>query len=79
MIDATAKIPSGLLSGNVNQFGDFDECLSIRKPVKGKYFLASLDVFLETFGLSEEVDSLVHAHRWIASNSTDVSISEDFF
>lgn len=28
VVDAAARVPSGLLSGNVNQLGDFDECLS---------------------------------------------------
>ncbi|KAK3929981.1 Nose resistant to fluoxetine protein 6 [Frankliniella fusca] len=29
-IDSNARVPPGLLSGNVNQFGDFDECLAVR-------------------------------------------------
>lgn len=27
--DAAAKLPSGLLSGNINQLGNFDQCLSV--------------------------------------------------
>ncbi|CAL7949192.1 unnamed protein product [Xylocopa violacea] len=34
MLDASAKVPSGLLRGNVNQFGDFDECLGVVAHVK---------------------------------------------
>lgn len=41
MLDATAKIPSGLLRGNVNQYGDFDECLEVPNA---KYCLADIDL-----------------------------------
>lgn len=29
MLDATGHIPAGILSGNVNTFGDFQECLRV--------------------------------------------------
>ncbi|XP_031333400.1 nose resistant to fluoxetine protein 6-like [Photinus pyralis] len=41
MLDATAKLPSGILSGNVNQFGDYDGCLSV---VEAQYCLAELNL-----------------------------------
>ncbi|CAH2243570.1 jg12881 [Pararge aegeria aegeria] len=57
MLDATAKIPSGLLQGNGIQLGDFDQCLGIRARVQldtgsivkiqGKYCLAMIDVKAE--------------------------------
>lgn len=42
MIDATAKLQSGLFEGNIRHIGNFDECLAIRKNVgnatiRGKY------------------------------------------
>ena len=43
MYDASAKVSAGLLHGNVNQLGDFDQCLSINGPedkFKGQYCLA---------------------------------------
>lgn len=53
-MDASAKIPSGLLRGNANQLGDFDLCTDIRTKikvkdeksikVKGKYCLANIDI-----------------------------------
>lgn len=53
-MDASGKIPAGLLRGNANQLGDFDQCLEIRTKVKlrddkavkvkGKYCLASIAV-----------------------------------
>ncbi|KAG5684658.1 hypothetical protein PVAND_013876 [Polypedilum vanderplanki] len=46
MNDATARFTtSGLLNGNVNQFGDFDQCVNVREPsneFRGKYCLAYL-------------------------------------
>ncbi|KAL9881662.1 drop dead isoform 1-T10 [Glossina fuscipes fuscipes] len=36
MHDSTGKLSSGILNGNINQHGDFDECLSIRKRLSSK-------------------------------------------
>ncbi|XP_072742660.1 uncharacterized protein [Anoplolepis gracilipes] len=53
MLDSSAKIPSGLLRGNVNQLGDYDQCLGVLAYVKvdertiriqGKYCLATVDL-----------------------------------
>lgn len=48
MYDSSAKLPSGILRGNVNQLGDFDQCLSVaaqeNPSIVGKYCLASVDV-----------------------------------
>lgn len=41
MFDATAKVPSGILNGNVNQYGDFDECLSVENA---QYCLVEIDL-----------------------------------
>lgn len=55
MWDAGAKLPSGLLRGNANQLGDYDECLSVDsgpllawggERVRGKYCLVEVDVSL---------------------------------
>lgn len=72
MLDASGKFPSGVLNGNLNQLGDFDECLSIELPISGKYCLASLDLNAENLGFSAEVDSLIHSHRFFKSNLSDV-------
>lgn len=42
VIDASAKVPSGILSLNTNDYGDYYECLNINKyvddfHVEGKY------------------------------------------
>ncbi|XP_029161386.1 LOW QUALITY PROTEIN: uncharacterized protein LOC114933095 [Nylanderia fulva] len=53
MLDSSAKISSGLLRGNVNQLGDYDQCLGVlayvkvdERPIKiqGKYCLATVDM-----------------------------------
>ncbi|XP_012279601.1 uncharacterized protein LOC105699306 [Orussus abietinus] len=53
MLDSSAKIPAGLLRGNTNQLGDFDQCVGVAARVKidektvkvqGKYCLATVDV-----------------------------------
>ena len=43
MYDASAKVPAGVLNGNVNQYGDFDQCLNTEannRKFSGKYCLA---------------------------------------
>lgn len=45
MHDSSAKLASGILNGNINQFGDFDECLSVVEPdghFQGQYCLVYL-------------------------------------
>ncbi|XP_063706350.1 nose resistant to fluoxetine protein 6 [Culicoides brevitarsis] len=45
MHDSSAKISAGILNGNINQFGDFDECLSVEEPdgqFQGQYCLVYL-------------------------------------
>ncbi|XP_018574626.1 nose resistant to fluoxetine protein 6-like, partial [Anoplophora glabripennis] len=41
MFDATAKLPSGILRGNVNQYGDFDECMELEEA---QYCLADINI-----------------------------------
>ncbi|CAG2063852.1 unnamed protein product, partial [Timema podura] len=52
MYDSSAKLPSGVLRGNTNQLGDFDQCLSVTgsepstptEMIRGQYCLASIDI-----------------------------------
>ncbi|XP_036318069.1 nose resistant to fluoxetine protein 6-like [Rhagoletis pomonella] len=58
MLDATGKISAGLLRGNINQFGDFDQCMQVKARVKvtpeipvrirGKYCLAHIEMQTST-------------------------------
>ncbi|KAJ9593682.1 hypothetical protein L9F63_014777, partial [Diploptera punctata] len=80
MYDSTAKLPSGILRGNTNQFGDFDQCISIGSDktshIEGKYCLASVDIDARPFSY-DEVDSLKKAvyharsYEFIKSNARD--------
>ncbi|GFG33259.1 hypothetical protein Cfor_03997 [Coptotermes formosanus] len=64
MYDSSAKLPSGILRGNVNQLGDFDQCLSVstqeNPSIVGKYCLASVDVRATALNVSD-TDTLVRA------------------
>ena len=45
VFDASAKLPSGILNGNLNQFGDFDQCLNVisrNGKFKGQHCLATV-------------------------------------
>ncbi|KAG8237342.1 hypothetical protein J437_LFUL014548 [Ladona fulva] len=46
VFDASTKFPRGVLSGNVYNMGDFDECLGVRGPsnIKGQYCLSRVDI-----------------------------------
>ncbi|XP_071455271.1 O-acyltransferase like protein-like [Hetaerina americana] len=46
IFDASVKYPIGILSGNVYNMGDFDECLSVRGPqdIRGRYCLAHVEI-----------------------------------
>lgn len=49
MFDASAKLPSGILNGNLNQLGDFDMCLSAAPELNnfsGQYCLARVMVLV---------------------------------
>lgn len=78
--DASAKIPSGILSGNVNQFGDFDQCLRVNDQkwgVKGQYCLTYVEMKLPS-NANEKlkyVFDLMHSHSAFRSRLEDVSIS----
>ncbi|XP_044732130.1 uncharacterized protein LOC123295001 [Chrysoperla carnea] len=62
--DASAKIPSGLLSGNINQFGDFDECINSHSDdgeIAGQYCL----VDIQTVEPSSKSDYLLKLNNLI--------------
>ena len=71
MHDATGKIASGLLNGNLNQLGDFEQCMSVQKS---KYCLAR--AYLDPVSPSVKQDNvldLMHSHRMVQSTAYDVS------
>ncbi|OAD59130.1 Nose resistant to fluoxetine protein 6 [Eufriesea mexicana] len=79
MLDSSAKIPSGLLRGNVNQFGDFDECLGVMAHVKlnentikvqGKYCLAKIDLYPSHPNMKLPVN-MMQARAFIRGNMHD--------
>lgn len=72
--DATAKISSGILSGNINQLGHFDQCLNIDDPIKGKYCVAYLQPSVpDQAPYLNYLKSLAQSFEMIKSNFNDVS------
>jgi hypothetical protein len=84
--DASAKLPSGILRGNVNQLGDFDQCLAVTSQdehrIDGKYCLASVDVQSAKL-TTDDIESLqqavqlAQAYEFIKSSYRDVSIIQN--
>lgn len=75
MHDSTAKIPSGIFNGNVNQYGDFDQCLNIKtSKLRGKYCIAYLQPQIRN-GTSSTVRGLLRlaqSYEFFKSNFQDV-------
>jgi hypothetical protein len=79
--DSSAKLPSGLLNGNVNQYGDIDQCLNVRSPwqggvVKGRYCLTTslIRVPDSDHPLLRQVHQLLQSHSLLRSELDDVSV-----
>lgn len=81
-MDASAKIPAGLMRGNANQLGDYDLCIDISSKVKlsndkshrmrGKYCLAQVNVVAMTDDLKLPVH-LMQGRSFLRSSLKDVS------
>lgn len=74
MYDATAKMPSGLLNGNVNQLGDFDECVDVegKDGIRGQYCLAYLQLDVDQSRPDlKYLHRLLHSHYAFRSNLSD--------
>jgi hypothetical protein len=84
--DASAKLPSGILNGNANQLGDFDQCLAVASQdeahIDGKYCLASMDVKTTKLTTNDieslqEAVQLAQAYEFIKSTYRDVSFMQN--
>lgn len=67
MVDATAKLQSGILRGNIINFGDYDECLSVNsgeddanERVVGQYCLGQLNPPQNKLGQVSTVHVIKH-------------------
>lgn len=73
VFDASAKLPSGILSGNLNQYGDFDECISVPDA---QYCLADIDLRQVWRDPFLKFKDLVHAHFAFKEEFDDVSLCD---
>lgn len=77
MIDASAKFPSGILNGNLNNFGDFDQCLNViaeNNEFRGKYCLVNFQPSIRgDFKYLSYLRSLTLAFEAYKSEFSDVS------
>lgn len=73
MYDSSAKVPSGILRGNVNQLGDFDQCLdaiSNDKNIKGQYCLTNVELTLPQNPDEKIIYILDHLNSFFFYHST---------
>lgn len=75
--DASGKLSSGVLNGNVNQFGDFDQCLSVKVPdnnLQGQYCLTYLQPReSQSLKYTNYLRQLLQSHDAFKSSFDDVS------
>ncbi|CAG9854245.1 unnamed protein product [Phyllotreta striolata] len=74
MYDSSAKFPSGVLNGNLNQLGDFDMCLSAastKHNIQGQYCLAALEVQNPRNSYLSALYQLIHSHNHFKSKLED--------
>lgn len=77
MHDATAKIPSGVFNGNLNQYGDFDMCLNVlagSEDFQGKYCIAYIQPRSRN-GTFRDLLKLIQSHEFFKSNFDDVRLT----
>lgn len=73
MLDANAKLPSGILNGNINQLGDFDQCLSVDNDFSGQFCLANVQLTVpRRFNKLNHLRKLVLANEPYTSEFDDV-------
>ncbi|VEN47799.1 unnamed protein product [Callosobruchus maculatus] len=68
MFDASAKLPSGILKGNVNQYGNFDECMEVKT---GQYCLAEIDIRPLWKNPYSKFEEMAHSHFVIQETLDD--------
>ncbi|XP_001942708.2 regulator of hypoxia-inducible factor 1 [Acyrthosiphon pisum] len=76
MYDSSAKIPSGILNGNINQFGDFDQCLRVNDEnsgIQGQYCLTYVEMTLPSNSNEKlkYIIDLMHSHSAFRSRLED--------
>lgn len=81
MFDSSAKLTAGVLNGNVNQFGDFDECQSAvyeddDMKIEPQYCLAYLqpEIASARTGKIRNIHKLIQGNYMIYSTFDDVSV-----
>ncbi len=78
VFDASAHFPnSGILSGNANHFGDFEECLSVISSdvgFQGKHCYVEMQPFIDEsiYPYSEFIRQRIQSFDIIQSNLNDV-------
>ena len=82
--DSSAKTPSSILNGNVNQFGDFDQCLSAKLTVnddtiQGRYCLLNFQIMKPEDDRLELIHRLAHSNYAFESKINDVSTTYRLF
>ncbi|XP_052900787.1 nose resistant to fluoxetine protein 6-like [Anopheles moucheti] len=83
MHDASAKVGQGILNGNINQYGDFDQCLSIQQTlhvdgngrsetIRGRYCMAEVQPTIKpNTQVLKHLFDLIQAHGMLKSNLND--------
>ncbi|XP_059485096.1 nose resistant to fluoxetine protein 6-like isoform X2 [Neocloeon triangulifer] len=80
VLDANAKIPSGILEGNVDLLGDYEQCLSVvshsekkETKIRGKYCLPEIEFSVNenSSQIFPQLLKLAQVNRLVTGNLTD--------
>ncbi|XP_058815479.1 O-acyltransferase like protein isoform X2 [Topomyia yanbarensis] len=79
MHDANGKLSSGILNGNINQYGDYDQCMKVRGGAKiqtdhlqGRYCLAGIQPkVISSTPFLRHIFNLVQSHGILKSELAD--------
>lgn len=81
MIDASSKLPSGILMGNLVDLGMYDECVAIRfeeagSEIRGRHCMYSVSVNIKEFKFSQTLSICLPATCDAEYIKVDKSITE---
>ena len=77
MVDSNGHLPSGILSGTITAFGDFDQCLKIDElidnniKIDGKYCFVTIRPLREEKYKSIQLNSTQITSKWFEKEVND--------
>lgn len=62
--DSWSKFPNGLLVGTTHQMGVYEECISVHRPIQGKYCMSEVTLTGSNFKITRRDEMETFDHAW---------------